>query len=50
MPGHHHAACSSTHSIVTNLLQLLELATYTDDPNPAVTRILFTPTDLEGRR
>lgn len=33
-----------------HLLQLLELATYTDDPNPAVTRILFTPTDLQGRR
>lgn len=30
--------------------QLLELATFTDDPNPAVTRILFTPNDMEARK
>ena len=31
-------------------LQLLKLATYTDDPNPAVTRILFTHNDMLARR
>lgn len=30
--------------------QLLKLATYSSDPNPAVTRVLFTPTDMDGRR
>ncbi|KAK9799814.1 hypothetical protein WJX73_002530 [Symbiochloris irregularis] len=29
--------------------QLTKLATYTDDPNPAVTRVLFTGTDLSAR-
>lgn len=30
--------------------ELLELATFTDDPNPAVTRILFTPNDMRARK
>lgn len=30
--------------------QLTKLATFTDHPNPAVTRILFTPNDMLGRR
>jgi hypothetical protein len=29
--------------------QLTHLATFTDDPNPAVTRIMFTPKDMEAR-
>eukprot|EP00798_Chlamydomonas_sp_ICE-L_P014523 gene14524-20554_t len=29
--------------------QLTKLATFTDHPNPAVTRILFTPNDMLGR-
>lgn len=29
--------------------QLMHLATFTDDPNPAVTRILFTENDMNGR-
>ncbi|EFN51633.1 hypothetical protein CHLNCDRAFT_140072 [Chlorella variabilis] len=29
--------------------QLLHLATYSDDPNPAVTRILFTENDMKAR-
>lgn len=29
--------------------QLLHLATYSDDPNPAVTRVLFTENDMRGR-
>ena len=31
-------------------LQLTKLATFSDDPNPAVTRILFTPNDMVARR
>ena len=31
-------------------LQLLELARFSDDPNPAVTRVLFTENDLHGRK
>lgn len=31
-------------------LQLTELAAFSDDPFPAVTRILFTDADLEARR
>ena len=30
-------------------LQLTKLATFSDDPNPAVTRVLFTPTDMAAR-
>jgi len=30
--------------------QLVKLATFSDDPNPAVTRILFTPADMEARK
>lgn len=42
---------SSTASLISLLfLQLTKLATYTDDPNPFVTRILFTPNDMLGRR
>jgi ureidoglycolate amidohydrolase len=29
--------------------QLLHLATFTDDPNPAVTRIVYTHNDLLAR-
>lgn len=29
--------------------QLTKLATFTDDPNPYVTRVLFTPTDVAAR-
>ena len=29
--------------------KLTHLATFTDDPNPAVTRILFTPADMSAR-
>ena len=31
------------------LPQLTELAKFTDHPNPAVTRILFTPNDMLAR-
>lgn len=31
------------------LLQLRELASFSDDPFPAVTRILFTEADLQAR-
>lgn len=31
-------------------LQLTELAAFSDDPFPAVTRILFTEADQEARR
>jgi ureidoglycolate amidohydrolase len=30
--------------------QLMQLASYSDDPSPSVTRILFTDNDLKGRR
>ena len=33
----------------TTTPQLLHLATFTDDPNPAVTRIVFTENDLLAR-
>lgn len=36
-------------SINTPNAQLLHLATFTDDPNPAVTRILFTDNDQHAR-
>ena len=29
--------------------QLLKLATFSDHPNPAVTRIVFTPNDMKAR-
>ena len=29
--------------------QLLKLATYSDHPTPAVTRIVFTPNDMKAR-
>jgi len=31
-------------------VQLKRLATFSDHPNPAVTRILFTPNDMTARR
>lgn len=31
-------------------LQLRELASFSVDPWPAVTRVLFTPADLDARR
>ncbi len=44
--------CLSEH-IVTSWfvwLQLKRLATFSDDANPAVTRILFTDADMNARR
>ncbi len=40
---------SSTTPFLGQTSQLLTLAKYTDDPNPAVTRILFTENDLHAR-
>lgn len=39
-----------TRPVVRDVAQLTKLATFTDHPNPAVTRILFTPNDMLARR
>ena len=33
-----------------NSVQLLHLATFSDDPLPAVTRLIFTPNDMKARQ
>lgn len=32
------------------MLQLLHLATFSDDPNPAVTRLVFSENDMHARK
>ena len=31
------------------VMQLMHLASFSDDPNPAVTRLIFTPNDMKAR-
>ena len=47
---HHQIACTPDPLNSFHPLQLRQLASYSDDPWPAVTRVLFTQADLDARR
>ncbi len=47
--GNADVALMSAHGPVYAIVQLTELAKFTDHLNPAVTRILFTPNDMLAR-